>query len=138
MSPMNFVVAPDRESAELGEAVLTIDVEGRDYLVRAGRALGIESIECLERLDPWEDVEFGAVDLEALHVALPSLRESLTNAWASGEAHSELTPPALVGFLDVGDGLPFGREGVMRLLLELELLVERARTSGERLIAIGD
>jgi len=135
---MNFVVAPDRESAELGEAVLTIDVEGRDYLVRAGRALGIESIECLERLDPWEDVEFGAVDLEALHVALPSLRESLTNAWASGEARPELTPPALVGFLDVSYGVPFDREGVMRLLVELELLVERARTSGERLIAIGD
>jgi hypothetical protein len=49
---MNFVVAPDRESADLGEAILTIAVEGRDFLVRAGRALGIESIECLERLDP--------------------------------------------------------------------------------------
>jgi len=135
---MNFVVAPDRASADLAEAILTIDVEGRDYLVRAGRALGIESIECLERLDPWEDVEFGAAELEALHFALPKLREGLTNAWASGDARPELAPPALVGFLDVGDGRPFDREGVMRLLLELELLVERARTSGERLISIGD
>ena len=135
---MNFVVALDRESADLGEAVLTIDVEGRDYLVRAGRALGIDSIECLERLDPWEDVEFGSADLEALHVGLPKLRETLANVWASGEARPELTPPALVGFLDVGDGRPFDREGVMRLLLELELLVERARASGELLISIGD
>jgi hypothetical protein len=138
VSPINFVVAPDRESADLAEAVLTIDVEGRDFLVRAGRTLGIESIGCLERLDPWEDVEFEAADLEALHVALPNLRESLTEAWASGEAPPELTPPALVGFLDVGDGRPFDREGVMRLLVELEILVEHARTSEERLIAIGD
>jgi hypothetical protein len=135
---MNFVVALDRESADLGEAVLTIDVEGRDYLVRACRALGIDSIDCLERLDPWEDVEFGSADLEALHVGLPKLRETLANVWASGEARPELTPPALVGFLDVGDGRPFDREGVMRLLLELELLVERARASGELLISIGD
>ena len=135
---MNFVVAPDRESADLGEAILTIDVEGRDYLVRAGRSLGIESIECLERLDPWEDVEFGAAELEALHVALPKLRDSLTDAWASGEARLELKPPPLVGFFDVSYGVPFDREGVMRLLVELEILVERARTSGERLISIGD
>jgi hypothetical protein len=135
---MNFVVAPDRENADLGEAILTIDVEGRDFLVRAGRALGIESIECLERLDPWEDIEFGAPDLEALHVALPKLRESLTTAWASGDVRPELIPPALVGFLDVSYGNPFGREGVTRLLVELEILVERARTSGERLISIGD
>jgi hypothetical protein len=138
MSPMNFVVAPDRESANLGNAVLTIDVEGRDFLVRAGQALGIDSIACLERLDPWEDVEFGAADLEALHIALPKLRESLAEVWASEDERPELMPPALVGFLDVGEGRPFHREGVMRLLVELELLVERARTSGELLISIGD
>jgi hypothetical protein len=119
-------------------ALLSLAVEGRDYLVRAARALGIESIECLERLDPWEDVEFGPAELEALHLALPKLRESLTNAWASGDVRAELAPPALVGFLDVSYGNPFGREGAMRLLVELEILVERARTSGERLTSIGD
>jgi len=136
--PMSFVVAPDRENADLGQAVLSIDVEGRDFLVRAGRALGIDSIACLERLDLWEDVEFGPADLEALHIALPKLRESLADVWASGEERPELTPPALVGFLDVSYGMSFDREGVMRLLLELELLVERARASGELLISIGD
>ena len=40
MSPMNFVVAPDRESADLGEAILSIAVEGRDFLVRAGALWG--------------------------------------------------------------------------------------------------
>ena len=35
-------------------------------------------------------------------------------------------------------GVPFDRKGVMRLLIELELLLERARMSGELLVATGD
>jgi hypothetical protein len=135
---MSFVVAPDRENADLGEAVPSIDVEGRDFLVRAGRALGIDSIACLERLDPWEDVEFGAADLEALHIALPKLRGSLTEVWASGEERPELTPLRWSAFSMFRTVSHFDREGVMQLLVELELLVERARTSGELLISIGD
>lgn len=137
---INLVEARNAARADHAAAVLTIDVEARDYFVGAAEQLGVEGVSVLARLDPWDYVEFEGRELVDLSDGLPALRERL-NAELSAQHESappKLQPPARVGFLDVREGEPFGREGAMRLLYELEALVDRALETGMKLVAIGD
>ena len=136
--PIHLAVGTDTEGVEPSEASLLIDVEARDYLVRAAELLEISGVSVLARLDPWDDCEFCGDELEGLVVGLPLLREQLSAALDRRAPDARLQPPKRVGFLDLGDGVPFGREGLMRLLVELQALATRARSAGQCLIALGD
>jgi hypothetical protein len=101
--------------------------------------VGLRFLACLRYLDPWEDREFCGDELEGLVIGLPILRERLGEALRGEPSEASLIPPERVGFLDFStSGIPFGREGAMRLLIELEGLVNLARRNGECLIALGD
>ncbi len=136
--PINLAVAASIESVEPCEAWLTIDVEVRDYLVGIARRLNVPGIASLNRLDPWDDSELRGDDLEQLAAGLPMLRRRLTTALELQDLTPDMVPPDRVGFLDLAEGLPFGREGAMRLLVEMEDLANRALRAGECIVALGD
>jgi hypothetical protein len=138
--PINLVVARNAARADHAAAILAIDVEARDYFVRAADRLGVGGLGVLARLDPFDYAEFEGRELVGLSDALPAFRERLSTELSAQRESvpSELEPPARVGFLDVRGGEPFGREGAMRLLFELEMLVDRALEAGMKLVAIGD
>ncbi len=108
------------------------------HLVGIARRLNVPGIASLNRLDPWGDSELRGDDLEQLAAGLPMLRKRLTAALELRDLTPDLVPPDRVGFLDLAEGLPFGREGAMRLLVEMEDLANRALRAGECIVALGD
>lgn len=113
---------------------MTTDIEARDYLVKAAEVLGMDGVACLGKLEPFHDVVFEGDELDGLSTDLPRLRERLTDALARPDAPIELRPPIKVGFLTSTAGVPFGQEGLLRLLIGLESLVSRARETSQRLV----
>jgi hypothetical protein len=131
-------------------AFATLDVEARDFYVRAAEHFGIAGLEALSTLNAWEDEVFEGDEVLGLHRAIRELRHRLTNAFSawpidftyqqsarSIDASCPL-PPERVGFLDDTRGMPFGAGGAIANLQAIESVAREAIGSGLKLLVLGD